>query len=214
MRRRLLSTTAWVTTLGFIALAVVAQLVVTRLDPVHNVFSEYAASGGTGGAIGTAALALWSASLLCLAALATRIGWGDGRTPRRQAIVGCLGIACVGIAIAAMFKTQVVDGRIRPGTDVTTAGRLHEKGAGIAQFALLAAALLSLQDLPRRVRGLAAGAIATAVIAAAVTALADADDRGLRQRALLVPLWVWQVTFAFGTREIARRQARAHEQSM
>jgi uncharacterized protein DUF998 len=186
-----------------VALVVVAHLVVTRLDPVHNVFSEYAAAGGPGGAVGTIALATWSLSLLCLAALATSIGWGDGRTPRRQAVVGCLGIACAGIAIAAMFKTQVVGGRIRAGTDVTVAGRLHECGAGAAQFALLGAALLSLRDLPRPFRRLAAGAIATAVFASAATALADAEARGLRQRALLVPLWVWQATFALGARALA-----------
>jgi Protein of unknown function (DUF998) len=203
MRRRALSSIALVTTVAFVALAVAAQVVVTRLDPLHNVFSEYAASGGTGGAIGTIALVTWSLSLLGLAAAAVSIGWGDGRTPRRQAVVGCLGIACAGIAIAAMFRTQVVAGRIRADTDVTVAGRLHEIGAGTAQFAIFAAAVLSLRDLPRPFRGLAAGAIAAAVLATAVTTLADADARGLRQRALLVPLWVWQVALALGVRGIA-----------
>jgi hypothetical protein len=208
MRPRALSTTALVTTAAFVALVVVAHAVVTRLDPIHNVFSEYAASGGTGGAIGTLALVMWGASLLCLAALATSLGWGDGRTPRRQAVVGCLGIACAGIVIAAMFKTQVVDGRLRPGTDVTVAGRLHEWGAGAAQFALLAAAILSLRDLPRPFRGWAAGAVATAVFASAATALADADARGLRQRSLLVPLWAWQLTLALGARSTAEGSAQ------
>jgi Protein of unknown function (DUF998) len=207
LQPRALSTVTLAVTFGFIALAVLAQAIVGRLDPIHNVFSEYAASGGTGGAIGTAALALWSLSLLCLAAVATGIGWGDGRTPRRQAVVGFLGIACVGIAIAAMFQTQMVDGRIRAGTDVTVAGRMHEWGAGTAQFAILAAAILSLRDLPRPFRGWAAGAIAAAVFASAATALADADARGLRQRALLLPLWAWQVTLALGARSLAERNA-------
>jgi hypothetical protein len=205
---RALSTLALVATVGFVVLVVVAQVVVTRLDPIHNVFSEYAAAGGTGGAIGTLAVVTWSGSLLCLAAVANSLGWGDGRVPRRQAVVACLGFACVGLAVAAVFQTQVVGGRIRAGTDVTAAGRLHEWGAGTAQFALFAAALLSLRDLPRPFRGLAAWAIAALVVASAATALADADARGLRQRALLVPLWAWQITLAFGLRAIAHRNER------
>ncbi len=173
----------------FLALTAAEHVIRPELSPATHQISEYA--NGRDGALMTAAFLLWSISLACTGSLAWRVGLG------RSAGVA-LFVAAAGIAMTAAWPTQTSAGVLRPGETLGAAGRLHDIGSGIATFALLLAAIMSLRFCEAGLRRFTAVILAAAIPADIVLLAIGSDVAGIRQRVLVLAACLWQLAILVG----------------
>ncbi len=143
------------------------------------------------------AFAAWALATSACLALARAV---RRRRVARAIVVGGLGIAVAGLAIAAAFATQTVAGELPEGVTRTTAGRLHDFGTLLILAGLVVAAAASVRLLsPGRYRltvlalGIALFAIVPVLVALGI------DAPGVGQRLFILVGIAWQWTFAGAT---------------
>jgi hypothetical protein len=106
-------------------------------------------------------------------------------------------VAAGGLLLAASFATQTSAGQLQPGVSLTTTGRLHDGGSGIATIALLVGVILSLRlPISHALRQLVLTVLAFAFIADLVLLLIGAGVAGARQRLLVALACGWQLLLA------------------
>jgi hypothetical protein len=169
----------------FLLIVVFEDVVNPSLDPARHEISEYVHTPW--GWLMVVGFVAWALSLLCTG-IAARTRYGA------DVLCITLAVAALGMAITACFATQTSAGRLPPGVSLSTSGRLHDIGSGLATVALFFAALLSLR--------LRAGA-AFRRVTLALLVLACSSDVGLlevggsaggiRQRILVLIGCAWQL---------------------
>ena len=196
--------------LAFAVIIALEHVLLPRLGPTDHMISEYVTAGGLASVLAVGALAAWSVSFLA-AALLSACPASRGRATRILTV--CLGLACVGLAVTAVFPTQAVGGVVPSGVERTLAGQLHDLGGSLAQITIFAAALLSVWAAPwsSRLRAAAVILVAVALILGPALTVLDVDARGLRQRGLVAMACAWEmglvITLAQGAGETPRRSA-------
>jgi len=180
--------------LAFVAIVAIEHVAQPGLTPGYFMVSEYARAGGAAGAAAIAAFLCWSASLLLLAAALLQ-GGARGRPIMRGALALVV-LAALGLAAAAVFRTQAVRGVVPRDVARTAVGELHDLGTGLAEIALFGAAFATaIIARPRRpLRAVSIAAILLAIAVGPLLSLMGADMRGLRQRLLIGVACTWQVS--------------------
>jgi hypothetical protein len=174
--------------LAFVTIVVVEHLVESDLDPATHEISEYV--HGSAGWLMIAGFVAWSLSLVALGIAVAPIARG------RPVAVAVL-VAAGGLLLAAFCATQTSAGQLPPGVSLTTTGRLHDLGSGIATIALLAAVILSLRlPVAHALRQFILAVLAFAFIADVVLLLIGAGVAGARQRLLVTLACGWQLLLA------------------
>lgn len=166
----------------FVGMVVLEHALNASLSPARHQVSEYV--HGRLGCVMVVAFGVWAVSLVATGATAWR--WSR--------LVGVmLIVAACGLVVAAVWATQTSAGKLPPGVERTTAGRLHDLGTGITSMALLVAAVVSAGTAPTKwLRRVAIGSVGFAVISSgALLGVGDAVG-GVRQRVLVSVAVVWQ----------------------
>jgi hypothetical protein len=182
-RQRRLRQVAGAGLAGFVGIVAAEHALTPSLDPGPHQISEYV-HAPTGGLM-VAALLVWAVSLAATAGVV----WLAGRS---AAVAGLLGLASVAILVTACFATQTSAGELPPGVHLTTTGRLHNLGSGVASVALLLGALAAIADGGRRGRRTTATLVAVAVLGSTVLLAVGRDVGGIRQRMVVAVACVWQ----------------------
>jgi hypothetical protein len=152
------------------------------LDPARHEVSEYVHARL--GPLMTIGFVCWAVSLAAT-------GWAVLMRTGARLVAACLGVACVGMLLTAIFATQTSAGQLRPGETLTTVGRLHDIGSGTTTVALLFAALLSLKG--RRFRQQVAPLLIVLLCSDIALLAVGPQVGGVRQRILLAGACVWQL---------------------
>jgi hypothetical protein len=169
----------------FLLIVVFEHVVNPSLNPARHEISEYVHTPW--GWLMVVGFVVWALSLLCTGIVA-RDRYGA------DALCITLAVAAFGMAITACFATQTSAGRLPPGVSLSTSGRLHDIGSGLATVALFFAALLSLR--------LRAGSAFLRVTVALLVLACSSDVvllevggsvGGIRQRILVLVGCAWQL---------------------
>lgn len=171
---------------AFAAIVLVEHLLTPSLDPLEHQISEYAHAGT--GPLMTLGFVLWAVSLLASAILVER-RWGN------QLLATLLIAASLGMAVTTIFPTQTSAGELPPGMELTTTGKLHNLGSGLASLALVAGAgaVALSPDSDGRLRRDTIVLLAAGLLLSVVLLSIGPSVGGLRQRLLLsIALW-WQI---------------------
>lgn len=156
------------------------HLIESSLDPAHHQISEYA--NASSGEVMIAGFAAWSTSLFSTAMVV-----------QPRLLRGLLLGASLGIALTAIFATEAVAGRIPAGETLTTTGRLHDLGSGVAGIALLMAVSINAIRDSRRLRFGSVILLSVALVASVVLLVIGDEVAGLRQRVLVCCALLWQL---------------------
>ena len=172
--------------LGFVACLVAEHALAGNLSPARHEVSEYVHTET--GAVMTVGLGLWAGSLAMSAAIAWR-AWHS------RVLASLLALGSFGIVLADCFATQTSAGALPPGTHLTTTGRLHDIGSGLATLALLTAATASATHprSPRWLRARAAVLVGVAVVGSLVLLVIGPSVGGIRQRLVIACGLLWQL---------------------
>ena len=170
----------------FVACLALEHLLSPTLDPARHEISEYVHTRS--GAVMTVGFLAWALSL----AASTVLAW---RILRSRALAALLGIASLSVVILACFPTQTSTGALPAGVTLSTTGRLHDVGSGVATTALLLAATVSTFDprLSSAFRRRAAFLIVAAVVSASMLLVVGPAVGGIRQRVVVLAGCLWQV---------------------
>ncbi len=186
IRQRPLGVLATTAVCIFLLILVAEHLANHGLDPATHQVSEYV--HGQLGWLMTCGFLLWAGSLLLAAVIVSDI-------PRGRALACALLVAAAGMGVTACFATQTSAGQLPPGVTLTTAGRLHDIGSGLATVALLAALLLSLRLRERpTLRKVTLALLALGVPTTVLLFVLGSEAAGIRQRVLLLAACIWQLT--------------------
>lgn len=172
--------------LAFVLTVGLEHLLEPSLDPLRHQVSEYANSPS--GALMVLGFVLWAASLAATALLVER-RWRD------RLLAVALSLAALGIAIAAAFATETVGGELPPGAELTTTGKLHDLGSGLASLALIGAAIIVglRRSAPLPLRKATIWLLLASLILSLALLLIGPSVGGLRQRLLLLVGCAWQL---------------------
>lgn len=172
--------------LGFVACLVAEHALAANLSPARHEVSEYVHTET--GAVMTVGLGLWAGSLAVSAAIAWR-AWHS------RVLASLLALGSFGIVLADCFATQTSAGALPPATHLTTTGRLHDIGSGLASLALLTAAIASAARpcAPRWLRIWTAVLAGAAVVGSIVLLAIGPSVGGIRQRLLIASGLLWQL---------------------
>jgi hypothetical protein len=172
------------------------------LNPLRHQVSEYANSPS--GAVMVLGFALWAISLSATAFLV-------GRRWRDLPLSLALALAGLGIAIAALFATETVAGELPPGAALTTTGKLHDLGSGLAALALIGGALIVAfrARAPVPLRKATLWLLPASLILSLALLLTDPSVGGLRQRLLLLVGCVWQLMLLSALPDTATGRSRS-----
>lgn len=183
LRRLLPRLAAWGVLL-FLVIVVFEHVANLSLDPARHEISEYVHTHR--GWLMTTGFVVWALSLMATGIIAHSEG--------ADALCVSLAVAALGIAVTACFATQTSAGRLPPGVSLSTSGRLHDLGSGLATVALLLAALLSLR-LPSRpvLRKVTGWLLALACAGDLVLLAVGSGVAGIRQRLLVLVACIWQL---------------------
>jgi len=168
------------------AVIVAGELAINpSLDPARHEISEYVHAQL--GPLMTVGFVCWAASLGAMS-------WVLFARADARLVATCLGVASIGMLVTATFATQTSAGKLPPGVTLTTAGRLHDIGSGLATVALLLAALLSLRCLGgRRFRRQVAALLVVLTSSDIVLLVIGPEVAGVRQRVVVAGACVWQL---------------------
>ncbi len=172
--------------LGFVVCLVLEHALAGSLNPARHEVSEYVHTDT--GAVMTIGLGLWAGSLAASAV----ITW---RTWRARALAALLALGSLGFVLAACFATQTSGGALPPGVTLTTTGRLHDVGSGLASLALLAAAIVSAARprSPGWLRRWTTVLVGVAIIGSIVLLAIGPPVGGVRQRLVIAAGLLWQL---------------------
>lgn len=170
----------------FLACVALEHALTPSLNPASHEISEYVHTST--GAVMTAGFLAWAASL---AATALYLGWQRQTRP----LTVLFALASLGMVLTACFATQTSAGVLPAGATLTTTGRLHDLGSGLASLALLAGAIVSMIQIrvPRAFRRWSTGLILVAVLGSAVLLAIGPGVGGARQRLVIVAGCLWQL---------------------
>jgi len=169
----------------FLLIVVFEDVVNPSLDPARHEISEYVHTPW--GWLMVVGFVVWALSLLCTGIVArTRYGV--------DVLCITLAVAALGMAITACFATQTSAGRLPPGVSVSTSGRLHDIGSGLATVALFFSALLSLRlRAGSAFRRLTVALLVLACSSDVVLVEVGGGVGGIRQRILVLVGCAWQL---------------------
>jgi len=169
----------------FLLIVVFEHVVNPSLDPARQEISEYVRTPW--GWLMVVGFAVWALSLLCTGIVArTRYG--------ADVLCITLAVAALGMAITACFATQASAGRLPPGVSLSTSGRLHDIGSGLATVALFFSALLSLSlRAGSAFRRLTVALLVLACSSDVVLLEVGGSVGGIRQRILVLVGCAWQL---------------------
>jgi hypothetical membrane protein len=170
----------------FVACLVAEHLLSPSLDPARHEISEYV--HGSNGWLMTVGFVAWAVSLAASAASV----W---HSLRSRALSALLVVAAIALVAVTLFPTQTSAGALPPNVSLSTTGRLHDIGSGLASVALLAVAIVSVfeRQLPSPFRRTAAALVVFAVLSDAVLLAVGASVGGIRQRLLVLIGVAWQI---------------------
>ena len=176
---------------AFVALVAVQHPLRDDLPPADHFISEYAK--GSTAAVQVIAFLCWAVAMAATAACARTHA---GRPWARGIVTAALCLSAAGCVVAALFATQTIAGELPPGTQRTTAGRLHDLGTLLILAGLLVAAFASLRLVrDRRYRWTVAGLGAALLAVVPVLVALGLDAPGIGQRALIAIgcLFLWRL---------------------
>lgn len=176
---------------AFASCLLAAQIAAPARGPLEHMVSELV--HGPAGPAAIVGFACWAVALALTAWLvagSTRYG------AEAVGVAVLLGVAAIAVVVLTIFPTQTDAGKLPEHVTRTTAGRLHDAGSGVAEIALLVAALTTLVAARRRPErfGLLVAAILAVATLATILGLAIGDSvGGLRQRLVLLCAltWLW-----------------------
>ena len=125
----------------FVVIVLIEHVLAGRLSPASHMISEYANAGD--GWLMVVGFLAWALALALTAATARLDLTTSPHRLACQSLVWLLLVAAAGILITACFATQTSAGVLPRGVRLSTAGRLHDIGSGLATLALLGAAVAS-----------------------------------------------------------------------
>lgn len=186
--------------LAFAFMVGLEHILEPSLDPLRHQASEYANSPG--GALMVLGFGLWAISLSATALLVER-RCGD------RLLSLALALAALGIAIAAVFATETVAGELPPGAELTTNGKLHDLGSGLATLALIGGAcIVGLRArTPPPLRKATLGLLLAGLVLSLALLLIGPSVGGLRQRLLLLAGCAWQLMLLSALTDTATRRS-------
>lgn len=174
---------------GFLVIVGALHLLEPALDPSRHVISEYANTRS--GWLMSTALLCWASSLF---ATAVSLVWPVRPRPLDRVAAGLLVVAVVGLLVAAVFRTQAIDGIVPPAVDRTTGGRLHDAGSGLSTVALFAAAatVALMEGARSRLGRVSLSLVVFATVVQVGLLIVGPEVGGVRQRLLVLGACAWQ----------------------
>jgi hypothetical protein len=176
----------------FVGLVALEHVLRPDLPAADHFVSEYAR--GWTWPVQTVAFLAWAVATGACAVLATRV---PERPIARAFVVAMLGVAVVGLVMAAVWRTETVAGELPPDVVRTLGGRLHDLGTLGILAGLLLAALASLRLVPdTRYRLIVVALGVTLVAIVPVLVILRWDAPGVGQRGFILVALGWQWAFA------------------